>query len=498
MYICVEVKNTYRNILITIVLTGILLTAAQVYFTIQNYKVNKQRFINDVQIALDLSIEKYFSDKARTNIQVYRMDLKEKDSTFQRLRMKKRILPVQLDSALKGLTTEAVDKDQPSISLLWSEAAIDSVFTDSMIIDHHKSGLNQIQIVHDRQVGLSDQFEELTQKVLLSFSEDLLDLGKLYESLGEELNRKNLTIDFALRHFSANRNTNIGVIEEPFLTTSAKSSYLGPNHRVDMDFENATLNILQRGISDLVISVLLVCLVMGVMIHLYHVINKQKQIAEIKDDLISNITHEFKTPIATATSALEGIIHFNRDNDPEKVKRYLAISNEQLTKLNGMVEKLLETATLDQGKQSLDLEEIEVVKWTQAIAERFKMVANEKTISFDSEEDSMMVLIDVFHLENTIANLIDNAIKYGGNQINVRCYRKEDHVFWEVEDNGGQIPKAAHERIFEKLYRIPTGNQHDIKGFGIGLFYARSIAELHGGSLTLEVAPRKTTFRLKL
>lgn len=466
---------------------------AQVYFTAQNYRVNQQRFINDVQIALDLSIEKYFSDQARTNIQIFSMNMPEHDTTYSGHQIKATISTSRhLDSLILFDTLEG------GVHYKWkSSSGVDSQWVDTIIHRQNSIGLKQISLIND-STRLRHTYRELTDKVMLSFSEDLIDLGKLFEEVSAELARKNLDIEFALMQESGGRKTKIGSQLSNHLTTSAKSSYLGRNRSIQMNFENATLRILKRGIIDLTLSILIVGLVIGTMVHLYRTINKQKQLAEIKDDLISNITHEFKTPIATIFSALEGVTNFNESNDQEKTKKYLAISNDQLTKLNATVEKLLETATIDKGSLDLTREEVELVSWTKKIIDRFSMVTETKTIDTEISIDSFIGSIDVFHFENTLSNLIDNAIKYGGDKILIRLYTSGKSLIWEVEDNGGNIPKHSQEQIFEKLYRIPKGNTHDVKGFGIGLFYARTIAELHDGSLTLEAAKDNTLFRLTL
>ncbi len=486
-----------------------LITTAQAYFTWQNYHVNKQRFINDVQIALDLSIEKYFADKARHNLRFFKMELT--DTIIDGQRATSRVSAVQdVDSLLERLNTNRDRKTKVALAddqvqFLWISTQPDSGRTpaiDSMISSFNAEHVERIDVLKEYDTSLNTRFQHLTSKVMLSINEDLVDLGKLYTAVMEELKRKSLEVEFALRQQNASGSTSVGTSKDSYLTTQAKSSYLGPRRSIAMDFENATLAILQRGLTELGISVLLVGWVMGAMITLYRTIRRQKQVAAIKDDLISNITHEFKTPIATVFSALEGITHFNANNDPDKTKRYLAIGTDQLTRLNGMVEKLLETAAIDQGKLQMNREEVELVAWTQGIVERFRLVAQDKVLTFESSAETAFLSVDPFHLENTIANLIDNALKYGGNQITVRLLPvagpANEQTVWQVEDDGGNIPKAEQARIFDKLYRIPTGNQHDVKGFGIGLFYARSVAQLHGGTLTLTVAPNKTLFEIKL
>ena len=477
-----------------IILTAVVLVGAQVYFTIQNYRVNQQRFVNDVQIALDLSVEKYFSDQARTNIQVFTMTMPDEDTTYFGHHIKATVSSsTHIDSPHFSIDT--LDR---GISYKWAKNnRSDSIWVDSIMHRHNTASLKKISIWND-SAQLSDTYSELTKKVMLSFSEDLIDIGKLYEAVDEELERKNLKIDFALMQKSGGRETKIGEELKDPLSTVSKSSYLGRNRNIRIDFENATLPILRRGLIDLTLSILIVGLVIGTMLYLFQTINRQKQLAEIKDDLISNITHEFKTPIATIFSALEGVTNFNEANDQAKTKKYLAISNDQLKKLNATVEKLLETATIDKGKLKLSREDVELVGWTRGIVDRFTMVSNGKEIALAIEMDEHLGSLDVFHFENALANLIDNAIKYGGNNVTVRLYQSGEKLIWEVEDNGGDIPKHARERIFEKLYRVPKGNTHDVKGFGIGLYYARTIAELHDGQLTLEVGKDKTLFKLIL
>lgn len=483
--------------MILIVLTATVLIAAQVYFTIQGYKANKARFILDVQQSLNASIEDYFANRAKSSIFVL------SNTPIDSLALDSGITATAMLSNITGLDTLNDDREIRKISV--SSSSFSHVWTnngDSTEIDtliQVNGALEQFGHFEQMDTARVKKIRFLTEKVMFSMSEDLLDLGELYDGLSEDLNNKGLNIEFALRQETEGRKTAIGSLKkENYLTTQANSTYLGDFHSISIDFENATLMILRNGISELILSFLLIGLVIGTMIHLYKTIYAQKQLAAIKDDLISNITHEFKTPIATIFSALEGVTSFNKENDPEKTKRYLSLSNDQLHKLNHMVEKMLETATLDQGKITLDKEEFEVSGWTQSLVERYQMVEETKNIAFESDQETIICMADRFHLENTLTNLIDNALKYGGQNILVRMLQEGSKVIWEVQDDGSGIPKDQRDKIFDKLYRIPTGNKHDVKGFGIGLYYSRTIAEMHDGSLVLDSAKDKTIFRLSI
>ncbi|WP_420576765.1 sensor histidine kinase [Ekhidna sp.] len=489
-------KRSYRYILILIVVTAVVLIGAQVYFTIQNYEMNKQRFIQDVQQSLDASIEGYFADRAKSNIYI----LTQTDSDTIVGGRRALGFASRFDN-IDRLFSDSIELSASSFTHVWSDSSSgsDSARIDSILKANNSNQIKRLQLTNDTGSVRIKEFRNLTQKVMISISEELLNIGELYGKVKEELANKNLDIAFALNQKVQGRKTTIGKMEtQNYLSATSTSAYLGSEHSIGIDFENATLIILRNGISELILSVLLIGLVVGTLIHLYRTINAQKQLAAIKDDLISNITHEFKTPIATIFSALEGVTSFNETNDPEKTKRYLALSNDQLRKLNDMVEKMLETATIDQGKLSLNKEETEVVKWTKEMVDRFRMVEKEKQISFETELTVHEGIIDRFHLENALCNLVDNAIKYGGDHVTVRLKQEEGSCIWEVEDNGGNIPKAQRDKVFDKLYRIPSGNKHDVKGFGIGLYYARNIAELHGGQLTLGVANNQTLFKLQV
>jgi signal transduction histidine kinase len=217
----------------------------------------------------------------------------------------------------------------------------------------------------------------------------------------------------------------------------------------------------------------------------------------MKNDLISNITHEFKTPITTVSTALEGIKNFNAINDKDKTTRYIDISNQQLKKLEIMVEKLLETASLETDKIILNKESTDLVELLRSNIEKHQMNSIGQNFNFNSDFEELSIKADVFHLENAISNILDNAVKYGGNWVEIFLKTKNDKVLISIEDNGKGIEKREREKIFDKFYRIQKGNIHDVKGFGIGLYYSKKIIEKHDGTIELAVNS-KTIFKITL
>jgi two-component system phosphate regulon sensor histidine kinase PhoR len=184
--------------------------------------------------------------------------------------------------------------------------------------------------------------------------------------------------------------------------------------------------------------------------------------------------------------------------DKEKTKKYINMSTEQLGKLNIMVEKLLETATLDSDSLELNKESIDLVDLLNSLVIRYKIQFSEKEFNTSFKVESLLTKVDVFHFENALNNILDNAVKYGGSIISIDLVPKDKSVEILISDNGNTLNKTNKERIFEKFYRVPKGNTHDVKGFGIGLYYTKTIIDKHNGSIVLDLNKNLTTFKITL
>jgi two-component system phosphate regulon sensor histidine kinase PhoR len=319
--------------------------------------------------------------------------------------------------------------------------------------------------------------------------------------LKEDLNRKNLNIEYGLTLITADTKPyifNEAIVNISTLNALSNSTFLPENSSLKIDFTNTTFEILKRILTGILLSTLLVLVVISCLFYLLNIIRHQKQIAEVKNDFISNITHEFKTPISTIGVALESIKNFNVLNDTEKTKAYIDMSNSQLSKLNMMVEKLLETASLDSENLQLSKEQSNVTELIQGIVSKHNLELANKSITFNPSKDDISAKIDAFHFENAINNIIDNAIKYGGNEIKVNLQKSTLGFTIIVSDNGNKLAKENKDKIFEKFYRIPKGNTHDVKGFGIGLYYAKKIIEKHDGAIQLDLDNKWTTFKISM
>ncbi len=215
---------------------------------------------------------------------------------------------------------------------------------------------------------------------------------------------------------------------------------------------------------------------------LVHAMLKQKSLEEMKSDFTNNITHELKTPVAVAYAANDALLNFEAGNDPAKRREYLEISQSQLKKLEGMIEQILSMSMESRKTFELRKEDITLKPLLQTLAEQHRLSAEKL-----EAEDDLIIHADRFHFGNVISNLIENAIKYSGDAINIiiRAKTTSGGVEISVKDNGIGIAPDKQKHIFDKFYRVPTGDIHDVKGYGLGLYYAKTMVEKHGGTISV-------------
>jgi signal transduction histidine kinase len=254
-------------------------------------------------------------------------------------------------------------------------------------------------------------------------------------------------------------------------------------------FNNPQYAIIRNMVVSLMISALLILSTAGSFIYILRSLLKQKKLAELKDDFINNMTHELKTPLATITVAIEGLQKFNALNDTEKTKRYLETSRSELTKLNDLVTKVLNIASFENNENGLNMEAVNIDEIAGGVIASEKMKATKTVnITYANPDKVETVNADKLHFRNVLLNLIDNAVKYSGESVDVAIvvYKEDGMVCFAVRDNGIGISHDNLKSVFEKFYRVPTGNLHNVKGTGLGLSYSRSIIEAHGGTMCVK------------
>ena len=249
-------------------------------------------------------------------------------------------------------------------------------------------------------------------------------------------------------------------------------------------------------------SLLMLTAVAGALIYLLRTLFRQKTLEEMRLDLTHNITHELKTPIAVANAANDALLDFGAADDAVRREKYLTVIREQLAALGSMVQRILTMSVEERGEISLRREALEIRPLLEEVAARFRMKGRGRaTIEVETEDPDLKISADRFHLTHALDNLVDNALKYSGDEVRIRlsARRTAKGAELRVADNGIGIDRTAQAHIFEKFYRVPTGDRHDVKGFGLGLYYVRLIARKHGGEISVESTPGcGSTFKLTL
>jgi two-component system phosphate regulon sensor histidine kinase PhoR len=230
---------------------------------------------------------------------------------------------------------------------------------------------------------------------------------------------------------------------------------------------------------------------------------KQKKLSQIKNDFISNMTHEFKTPISTIALASEMLSDTSISHTPEKQQRFLKTIREENKRLSVLVESILQTSILDKGEFKLKLTQLDVHEIISTAISNTQLLIGQKNGSINTylKAQKHVICADKVHLTNIIFNLIDNAIKYTREvpEINVTTYNTAEGIMIEIKDNGIGISKENQRKIFDKFYRVPTGNVHNVKGFGLGLSYVLAVVLKHNGTISVESDLGKgSTFKVHL
>ena len=455
----------------------------QIYWNYKNYQQGKRQLLNEVQIALDNAVEKYYASGAQRSTRI----TLQQDFASEGIQIHFAPAVVLADSVKMPYLRDTV-------RMLSGQKFTPAKFGEKVTVEE----IEEINVFRP-ETKIAD-LDTKVGRILFSMVNDSLDLQKMDSLVEEELSRKKIGVEYGLlfqRRGQKEQKLYPGLIEKASLKTESKSTWLPRNASLILYFTNETATILKANMMGILLSALLLAAVIGCLLFLLKVINDQKQLAELKNDLISNITHEFKTPLATISVAMEGILDFNKANDPEKAVNYAKASNLQVEKLNAMVEKLLETAALSGKKLELQKEEVDLVLLLESLIRKWQELAPQKSFHFNTNRAQLILSADAFHIENAFNNIFDNAVKHGGKEVTTSIDVQKKFLEIIISDSGKDLTKAQAAQVFEKFFRVPKGNTHDVKGFGIGLYYTREIIERHGGSIRAEIS-KNTQFVIHL
>ncbi len=255
-------------------------------------------------------------------------------------------------------------------------------------------------------------------------------------------------------------------------------------------FPKSHAYLLSQMATMLILSILLIAILVYAFYYTVHTIFRQKRLSEMKNDFINNMTHEFKTPISTISLACQALRDDDIPRDISLYDSYIGVIDEENSRLGSMAEKILQTAIIDKGALELKPEVINMHEVVNNAIAKIKMQVEQKdgVITPVFEAHNPMVKADKFHMASVVFNLLDNANKYSFDrpEITIRTRNKPNGIQVEISDNGIGISQANQKKIFDKLYRVPTGNLHNAKGFGLGLSYVKAIIDKHNGRIEVQ------------
>lgn len=296
-------------------------------------------------------------------------------------------------------------------------------------------------------------------------------------------------------------------IQLPFVVNVTDTGSLQPRPLPDMEgntvvvgflkprtyqlhFVNTHWYMLHKLWQPITISLLLVGITIASLLLLYRNLVKQQKLTLLKNDFISNITHELKTPIATVSVAIEALKNFNALHDPERTKEYLDISAQEIQRLGLLVDKVLKLSLYENSEIALQKEQFNLAALVKDVVASMKLQFDKQHAAVDiiTNGNNFIIEADRLHITSVVYNLLDNALKYSKENplIEVRLTDCQQYIEMMVSDNGIGIAAEYQQKIFEQFFRVPGGNRHNIKGYGLGLSYVNHIVQRHQGFIEVK------------
>ncbi|MCG8577780.1 MAG: HAMP domain-containing histidine kinase [Flavobacteriales bacterium] len=380
-----------------------------------------------------------------------------------------------------------------SISSDSSEFSDDEIgdFFDFKSIESTTSELDSTIIIIEEVKGL---FDRIASEIESGRTNGRLDSTKIESLLHKEFESSGLEQPNSWILYDEEKNETVIQGEEDlewnFDIPLFKKDIIHPGrYHLKINTSNNSKLIWAEIRSMIIMSLIFITIILMAFITAIRLVIKHKKISQIKSDFINNMTHEFKTPLASISIAADSIIHPNVRNKPEEIDKYVTIIQAEKTKLNDHVERILEVAALNKDALEIPVEEVSLNQIIKNSTQKLSLLLeeNQAQLSIDEEAD-IRILGNDFYLERVFMNIIENSIKYAKEsaQISIRLFVSQNIAHIHLADQGIGMDQKQIDRVFDNFYRAQSGNVHNTKGFGLGLSYAKLITEKLGGSIKME------------
>lgn len=472
-------------------LAMLILLGLQGYWISKYYYITKQNFEKEVNLAFEDAFKKEFSLRADRIQEILKRKLLDSNSFT---------ITSKLDQKDKKVIYTVADTKKPKDKFSSSFSLND---IDILINDKNKKQVGNViaqrfaemlrnedlnnHIVYYRTQQLGKYMLDLTHK--LEF-----DTANLRPILDKYLADRSIYVKYNFYAKEKDSTTNsstfsLAILKKyPIITRSLPTYKHNPGQNyIRVMFKDPFRYILANMWLILSSAIFLVLLIAFCLAYLLHILRKEKKLSIIKNDFISNITHEFKTPIATAMVAIESLNDTYVRQDEDKTTRYLKHAKNELMRISDLTDKILKISLYDSGNFEINKEKIQIDELIKEIIEVNKLTKQGTNINFSNETGVDVIQADKTQFQHALANVIENAIKYGLSpiKIDISCELHENSLIIAIKDNGPGIAAAEIPFVFEKFYRANRQNQ-TIKGYGLGLNYVKQIMEQHNGWYTIK------------
>ncbi len=518
-----------RIFILLIVLMGTALIgiiAVQIYWINNSIEIREKQFSNDVKFALakvsetiqNAEFDYYYEEYAPTIDNVQRsLETGRKDFFFQQIDTARNEVFTFRQSILENSYTPSAslfDNDTVTFKNFFSEKQKEI----SKLSSFNEESDIKTELSPEERIRMVNNLPSLYRSQLESAFKDIAPRRPIYDRVSYDEIKMNLYDELRVRGVDAD--FEFGVYNEG-LATKLKSekfrkerskSYEVPlfvdnegasDYQLFVSFPRKEKYILAT-ISNILIfaAVFILIIILAFASALYQLL-RQKQISEIKTDFINNMTHEFKTPIATINLALDAIKNPKIINDQEKVLRYTDMIRQENKRMHGQVENVLRISKLEKNQLDLTSKVIDIHEVIEEAVTHVDLIVKDKGgfINVNLNAKQLEVMASKFHLTNVVVNMLDNAIKYTNEspKIDISTNNAGRNIIIKVKDQGIGMSKSVQKNVFDKFYREQKGNIHDVKGHGLGLSYVKKIVEHHHGSVYVESEKGKgSTFTVKL
>ena len=489
------------------------------------FQIKEEQFDQTVNRAIRQVVRKLEQEEAlqliaQTNRQNYNRSL------FPRSTQQNNIFPRNLDNNTQ------VGRGEVNFSFRYSQGKSNGSYSeefsisysDSLAVFNNERGMpgdfpSAFDEIHDYDVYFGQQYEQkMNEKASIYqllqnefiFSQlpikDRINQKLLEHEIQREFENSNIDLEYKYAVYAFPPGQELRVLGSSGFDLSNKIPYKTPLFASDQDpkpnylfvyFPKRQSYLMKEAGLMVIPTAILTAMLIAIFVYTILIILKQKKLSEIKNDFINNMTHELKTPISTISLASQMLHDNSVSNTARTIEHVSNVILQESKRLSFQVEKVLQMAVFNEGRLKLKFKDVHINELINNVILNFELRVKSKdgvlhsTIAAEND----LVKGDEVHITNVVFNLLDNAMKYskGKPVIEVATESKKDTIMISVKDNGIGIAKEHHDQIFERFYRVPTGNVHDVKGFGLGLSYVKKIIDSHQGKIKVESALNKGT-----